>query len=109
MRAFCFSAGVRVPSWFVSSRLKDFLYGAISVVAFKRFHVHARWIRLTQAGRKLHFAVDNIVMADESADETNDNGGRLGAGRFGRGCKCAGPGRKSRSSRWYDLTERKNG
>ena len=63
---------------------QDFLAGIFPVVTLKCLHVHARGVSLAQARGELHFAMDEIIVADEPADEADDDDGRE------RSCGCRG-------------------
>src|SRR5208282_2280527 len=72
---------------------QDFVSGFFPAVALERLHVHSHGVSLAQASRELHFAVDEIIVLDEPADETDDYYGRHRAahGRGNRLCKaCLG-------------------
>src|SRR5277367_6650708 len=64
------------------------LSGPFSVVAFECLHIDAYRVSLPQACRKLHFTVDEIIVLDESADESDDDywRHRVGSVRY-RLCK----------------------
>ena len=73
---------------------QDFLMRIFTVVALKRFHVHPGGISLVQARRKLHLAVDNVIVLDEPPDKTNDDERRR------RTCGCCRNGRIA--ANWRD-------
>src|SRR5579864_1916514 len=58
---------------------QDFFSSVFPAVALKSFHVHARGVSFAQARGELHLAMDGIIVPDESADETDDDDGRLRA------------------------------
>lgn len=53
---------------------QNFPEGCRTVIALKGFDVHAGWVLLAQARSELNFGVDRIIVADESADEPDDDG-----------------------------------
>src|SRR5271157_502302 len=70
---------------------QDFLSGFFRAITLKGLHVHSRGVSLAQARRELHLAVDELIVLDEPADETDDDYGRH-RGPHGRGnrlCKAS--------------------
>src|SRR5450755_3588270 len=70
---------------------QNFFPGSFPVITLKRFHIHSQRISLAQTGRELYLAVDEIVVLDEAANETDDNygwhGGTQGHGnRLWKAC-----------------------
>jgi hypothetical protein len=51
--------------------------GSIAAITLKCFHIHACGVLLAQTRRELDFAMDRIIVRDESADEPKYDGRRL--------------------------------
>src|SRR6266404_5450270 len=73
IRAFCFSAAVTIPSWFV----------------FKSLNIYSGGILRAQTGCELNFAVDRIIVCDKAAEEPDDDGRRF-CGILVRGSRVQG-------------------
>ena len=54
-------------------KTQNFLVGLFAAMVFKNFHVNLRRVFLAEALGELDAAVDGIVVADETADEADDD------------------------------------
>ncbi len=58
----------------------------LATMVFKRLYENSGSIFLAEALDELHFRVNAVIVANKSADKTDDNDGRVGQ----NGCGCSG-------------------